>query len=61
LITSHDEYRRNPFGHKIKGVDYEFLNQALNESLGIRTKRYYNNAYGGAKSGSLHERYHEYL
>jgi anaerobic magnesium-protoporphyrin IX monomethyl ester cyclase len=32
LITSHDQYRRNPTEAKIKGQDYEFLNWALEES-----------------------------
>jgi len=32
LITSHDQYRRNPTETKIKGQDPEFLNWALVES-----------------------------
>jgi len=32
LITSHDQYRRNPTEVKIKGQDYEFLQWALEES-----------------------------
>ncbi|HDN79303.1 MAG TPA: radical SAM protein [Chloroflexi bacterium] len=32
LITSHDQYRRNPTEMKIKGLDYEFLKWALEES-----------------------------
>ncbi len=32
LITSHDQYRRNPTETKIKDQDYEFLNWALRES-----------------------------
>ena len=32
LITSHDQYRRNPTETKIKGQDYQFLNWALEES-----------------------------
>jgi radical SAM superfamily enzyme YgiQ (UPF0313 family) len=32
LITSHDQYRRNPTEVKIKGQDYEFLSWALQES-----------------------------
>jgi len=32
LITSHDQYRRSPTEAKIKGVDYEFLRWALEES-----------------------------
>jgi anaerobic magnesium-protoporphyrin IX monomethyl ester cyclase len=32
LITSHDQYRRNPTETKIKGQDYEFLQWALEES-----------------------------
>jgi radical SAM superfamily enzyme YgiQ (UPF0313 family) len=33
LITSHNEYRRNPYGAKIKNIDYKFLNAILQESL----------------------------
>jgi hypothetical protein len=32
LITSHDQYRRNPTEVKIRGQDYEFLTWALAES-----------------------------
>jgi len=32
LITSHDQYRRNPTEVKIKGQDYEYLQWALQES-----------------------------
>jgi len=32
LITSHDQYRRNPTETKIKGQDYKFLQWALQES-----------------------------
>lgn len=32
LITSHDQYRRNPTETKIKGQDYQFLQWALEES-----------------------------
>jgi anaerobic magnesium-protoporphyrin IX monomethyl ester cyclase len=32
LITSHDQYRRNPTETKIKGQDYEFLKWAVEES-----------------------------
>jgi anaerobic magnesium-protoporphyrin IX monomethyl ester cyclase len=32
LITSHDQYRRNPTEMKIKGLDYDFLMWALKES-----------------------------
>ncbi len=32
LITSHDQYRRNPWDIKIKGQDHEFLQWALEES-----------------------------
>ena len=32
LITSHDQYRRNPTETKIKGQDYQFLQWALQES-----------------------------
>lgn len=34
LVKSHDSYRRNATECKIKGIDYEFLHNALNESLG---------------------------
>jgi radical SAM superfamily enzyme YgiQ (UPF0313 family) len=33
LITSHDQYRRNPTEVKIVGQDYEFLKWALEESM----------------------------
>jgi anaerobic magnesium-protoporphyrin IX monomethyl ester cyclase len=33
LITSHDQYRRNPTEIKVKGQDYEFLQWALKESM----------------------------
>jgi anaerobic magnesium-protoporphyrin IX monomethyl ester cyclase len=33
LITSHDQYRRNPTEVKIKGQDYDFLQWALQESM----------------------------
>ncbi|MGD9376125.1 MAG: hypothetical protein PVJ23_10115, partial [Anaerolineae bacterium] len=32
LITSHDQYRRNPWEIKVKGQDEEFLKWALEES-----------------------------
>jgi radical SAM superfamily enzyme YgiQ (UPF0313 family) len=32
LITSHDQYRRNPTETKIRGQDYEFLMWAVEES-----------------------------
>jgi len=32
LITSHDQYRRNPWETKVKGQDFEFLQWALKES-----------------------------
>jgi radical SAM superfamily enzyme YgiQ (UPF0313 family) len=32
LITSHDQYRRNPWDIKTKGQDHEFLQRALEES-----------------------------
>jgi len=35
LIKSHDSYRRNATEAKIKGVDYDFIKQALMESMGI--------------------------
>jgi len=35
LIKSHDSYRRNATEAKIKSVDYEFLEKALMESMGI--------------------------
>lgn len=34
LIKDHDDYRRSPMGKKIKGIDYQFLERALNMSLG---------------------------
>ena len=36
LITNHDSYRRNATECKIKGIEYEFLFAALNESMGIK-------------------------
>lgn len=36
LITDHDGYRRNATECKIKGIEYDFLFTALNESMGIR-------------------------
>lgn len=36
LIRTHDSYRRNPAEAKIKGLDYDFLYQALKESIGVR-------------------------
>lgn len=36
LVKSHDSYRRNATEAKIKGVDYDFLFHALNESMGIQ-------------------------
>lgn len=44
LIKTHSDYKRNPVCPKIKGIDYEFLNKALEEttrlprSLRIRRK-----------------------
>ena len=35
LIKSHDSYRRNATEAKIKGMDYGFLNRALQESIGL--------------------------
>ncbi len=35
LIKSHDQYRRDPKGAKIKGQDYQFLSAAVRESVGI--------------------------
>ncbi len=35
LIRNHDGYRRNPTEAKIKGQDYDFLYQALKESMGV--------------------------
>ncbi|MFH1073484.1 MAG: radical SAM protein [Candidatus Firestonebacteria bacterium] len=37
LVKSHEEYRRSPFGQKVKGIDYKFLNRALQESLGKKS------------------------
>ena len=37
LIKSHDSFRRNATEAKIKGVDYDFLKQALMESRGIES------------------------
>jgi radical SAM superfamily enzyme YgiQ (UPF0313 family) len=43
LIKNHSEYKRNPTTPKIKGIDYEFLNKALEEttkmSRGLRFRR----------------------
>ena len=36
LVKSHDSYRRNATEKKIKGIDYEFLHRALNESMGMQ-------------------------
>jgi len=36
LVKSHDSYRRNATEKKIKGIDYEFLHHALNESMGTQ-------------------------
>ncbi|OGL39922.1 MAG: hypothetical protein A3C43_06315 [Candidatus Schekmanbacteria bacterium RIFCSPHIGHO2_02_FULL_38_11] len=36
LIKSHDSFRRNATESKIKGVDYEFLYWAVNESMGTQ-------------------------
>ena len=38
LIKSHSEYRRNPYGEKVKGVDYNFLRKARDESLELNLK-----------------------
>ena len=35
LIKNHDSFRRNATECKIRGIDYEFLFNALNESMGI--------------------------
>lgn len=35
LIKSHDQYRRDPTGPKIKGQDYHFLKEAIRESTRI--------------------------
>ena len=40
LVSSHDEYRRNPFGAKVKGIDYAFLQDALKESMKYRKERF---------------------
>lgn len=40
LISSHDQYQRNPSGSKIKGVDYKFLQQAVLDSIGIKNRLY---------------------
>ncbi len=37
LVSTHEDYRRNPKGEKIIGVDYDFLNKALQESVGYET------------------------
>lgn len=39
LIVNHDDYRRNPVGKKIQGVDYYFLNDLLSESMGFTKKK----------------------
>jgi len=36
LIKNHDDYRRNATDCKIKGIEYDFLYKALNESMGIK-------------------------
>ena len=36
LITNHDGYRRNATECKIKGIEYEFLFAALNDSMGLK-------------------------
>lgn len=33
LVSTYEDYRRNPTGEKILGVDYKFLNKALSLSL----------------------------
>ena len=33
LIKTHSDYRRDPSGAKIKGIDYDFLRSALKESM----------------------------
>jgi len=38
LIVNHDDYRRNPSGEKIVGIDYQFLNNVLLESIGFKKK-----------------------
>lgn len=35
LIKKHEDYKRTPDGRKIKGVDYEFLACALNDTLKV--------------------------
>lgn len=35
LIASHKDYNRYPEGRKVKGVDYEFLNKSLSETIKI--------------------------
>jgi radical SAM superfamily enzyme YgiQ (UPF0313 family) len=35
LISNHDDYRRNTYNPKIKGVDYEYLDQLLRESISV--------------------------
>lgn len=35
LITKHEDYKRNPEGDKIKGVDYDFLRTVLSEVAGL--------------------------
>jgi radical SAM superfamily enzyme YgiQ (UPF0313 family) len=43
LIEKHEDYKRNPEGRKVKGVDYAFLTKALAEigkvPLSVRLKR----------------------
>jgi len=36
LIKNHDDYRRNATDCKIKGIEYDFLYSALNESMGLK-------------------------
>lgn len=38
LIKNHEDYKRNPEGHKVKGVNYEFLKKILKETLEISPK-----------------------
>ena len=42
LITSHDSFRRNATEAKIKGVDYDFVQQAVKESMGLEIPMMYN-------------------
>jgi len=43
LIGNHEEYQRNPVAPKIKGIDYEFLNKAVEEatrlSIAVKLRR----------------------